>query len=870
MNNIKQLIEKSRKSPELAPIYAMELDRQLRSMAQAPLTFSAKALGDVTRDKIRALGLNKIFDSLPSQQSGGIIYHAEMVAKQGKNSEAIAYAFLNANGSEVNALNLLYANHASTNPKLRLYFMNKYLASYGLEIQLEEGDAKDFFHSIKSKKSSTKVDGPLVSVIMPVHNAEGTIELAVGSMLNQTWHNLQIIIVDDASNDVTLQKVKELAKQDPRIQILTSHINVGPYVCRNLGLLHARGQWLTVHDADDWAFPDRIEQQVNALTKANALACTGRMLRINEQGQITRPVSGVSNSEDGYLRLCFVSLMVQTNYFRNQLGAWDSVRVGGDAELIDRLKPLGTTTTDLHQPVMLCLDHEACLTNHKVFGLTNETGQTQPMRVDYKNAFSKWHKTLGIKKLFPFGKARPFEAPIGNSVDQDSIKKAFATWTYNLDLIKASELFDAGWYLSQYPEVEQSGLEAAEHYLVFGNTGATDPSLGFSSRFYLLSRSLKTNPLVHYLRGKDGGPNPKRVLLAAAEVAKTGLHERGIALAEAHLPDELAYTVHVLKANEALDKGNEEGWTENINSYLAHFNVNPICLEAGEGTVFDRLNTSALPPITEGPLVTIIMPAWNAEKTVRKAAQSILNQTWRNLELLVVDDASSDSTWMLLQQIANSDPRVKIFRNNNNVGPYVSKNIALMQSKGKWITGHDADDWAHPQRIEKHLSHAVHGNHPVSTAFMLRIMEQGNVNYFSSIGDFSPDGAARVCSISTLFSADFMRTNLGFWDSVRYGADSELLGRAKRILNNKSIEFNSIAMLCLDLPSSLSNDSSSGIKTITGLSSNRKNYIEAGKIWHQKAFTKDLYIDFNHHPRKFYAPEQMIVSPESKLPGKFD
>ena len=858
--DLTQPFKKAFDFPALSHVYALEVDRQLRAMGKEPITFSARGLAENAPVTPETLGLGGLFPKNTSAEPVNAIFWAETLIKEGKGGEALAHAFTHAQGEQINALNLLYANHATQRSELRLHYLNKYLRAYGLRIDLAQGEVLPFFHRLRSNPASNKADGPLVTVIMPSHNAEGTIELAVGSLFNQTWQNLQIIIVDDASTDSTPQKAKDLAKRDPRVEVLRSPVNVGPYVCRNLGVLHTRGEWLTVHDADDWAFPDRIEQQVQALTTANALACTGRMLRMNEQGQIRRPTASASTAQDGYLRLCFVSLMVQTAYFRNELGAWDSVRVGGDAEMIERLKVLGTPQRHLQRPVMLCLDHEAGLTNHHELGLADETGQTQPLRADYKQAFIVWHNPIGPKKLCVFGKLRSFDAPKANLVDQSAIKNVFATWLKNLELIKASELFDADWYKSQYHGIEQTGLEAAEHYLVHGATGATDPSPDFSSRFYLSSRSVKVHPLVHSLRGKDSGANPKRVLLAAAEVAKTGEHERAISLAETHLPPELAYTSHILKANAALAKGDEAGWQTHTNAYLSHFDVAPIRLSDGEGTLFDRLATGPLQPVTDGPLVTVIMPAWNAEKTVRKAAQSILNQTWRNLELLIVDDASTDGTWTVLQAIAASDTRVKIFRNKVNVGPYVSKNIALTQAKGAWITGHDADDWAHPQRLERHLGEAQVRNLDASLVYMIKITSEGNFSHIAQQGSFCLDGVARKASISCLFSRKVLTDMLGYWDTVRFGADSEMIMRAEKSLGDRFGVVEQIAMLCQDLEASLTNHPVHGVNKQTGISPVRSNYRVAWTKWLKDSSAgARVYLDFPQGQRRYDAAAEMVV-----------
>ena len=85
------------------------------------------------------------------------------------------------------------------------------------------------------------------------------------------------------------------------------------------------------------------------------------------------------------------------------------------------------------------------------------------------------------------------------------------------------------------------------------------------------------------------------------------------------------------------------------------------------------------------------------------AASSILEQSWKPIELIIVDDCSTDDTWSIAKRVAHLDPRVRVRRNSVNVGPYVCKNLALSMVKGAYITCHDADDWAHPQRLEKQL-----------------------------------------------------------------------------------------------------------------------------------------------------------------------
>lgn len=102
--------------------------------------------------------------------------------------------------------------------------------------------------------------------------------------------------------------------------------------------------------------------------------------------------------------------------------------------------------------------------------------------------------------------------------------------------------------------------------------------------------------------------------------------------------------------------------------------------------------------------VSIIMTAHNAEETIDYAMRSVLNQTHESIELIVVDDFSSDQTTAIVEEISRNDSRVVLIRNNENLGPYKSRNIAIDRSTGDFIAIHDADDSALPDRIECQLA----------------------------------------------------------------------------------------------------------------------------------------------------------------------
>ena len=100
---------------------------------------------------------------------------------------------------------------------------------------------------------------PLVSVIIPVYNAEQYLCECLESVVNQTLREIEIICVDDGSTDDSLPVIRKLQKKDSRISVLLQE-HKGAGAARNLGLAHAKGQYLAFLDADDYFDPQLLEK----------------------------------------------------------------------------------------------------------------------------------------------------------------------------------------------------------------------------------------------------------------------------------------------------------------------------------------------------------------------------------------------------------------------------------------------------------------------------------------------------------------------------------------------------------------------------------------------------------------------------------
>ena len=104
------------------------------------------------------------------------------------------------------------------------------------------------------------------------------------------------------------------------------------------------------------------------------------------------------------------------------------------------------------------------------------------------------------------------------------------------------------------------------------------------------------------------------------------------------------------------------------------------------------------------PRVSVIVPAYNAAGFLKRALHSALAQTMPDLELIVVDDASSDATLALAREVAARDPRVQVLHNERNRGMYPTYNRAIDAARGEWIAALDADDVWLPERLERMLA----------------------------------------------------------------------------------------------------------------------------------------------------------------------
>ena len=125
--------------------------------------------------------------------------------------------------------------------------------------------------------------------------------------------------------------------------------------------------------------------------------------------------------------------------------------------------------------------------------------------------------------------------------------------------------------------------------------------------------------------------------------------------------------------------------------------------------------------------VSIITPSFNSKKFISQTIESVLNQTYRNWEMIIVDDVSPDNSNEIIEEYTQKDSRIKLIKLEQNSGPAVARNRAIEEAKGRFIAFLDADDLWHKEKLEKQLT----------------FMEQNDVAFtFSSYDLIDEDGNA--------------------------------------------------------------------------------------------------------------------------------
>lgn len=224
-----------------------------------------------------------------------------------------------------------------------------------------------------------------------------------------------------------------------------------------------------------------------------------------------------------------------------------------------------------------------------------------------------------------------------------------------------------------------------------------------------------------------------------------------------------------------------------LNRYFARHGLAPLQLrQAGAPLGVTQLApigaaSAATAMAGSDTLLSVVIPTYDNAVHIRASVESMLWQTRRPDEILVIDDASRDGTATIVEALAWAHPELlRVIRLPHNRGAYFARNLGLAAARGRFVAFHDADDFAHPQRLEHALAPLLADEQiHATTSRCVRLADDGQ------FGEARTWPLTRWTPISLTVRREVVLRRVGYFDDQRFGADSEYVARIRLLLGER-------------------------------------------------------------------------------------
>lgn len=412
---------------------------------------------------------------------------------------------------------------------------------------------------------------PILSVIMPCYNALPGLPDTLRSVLEQSFRNFELLIIDDASTDGSWEELQDFAAVDERIRLFRMAQNCRQGVCRNIGLEYARGEYIVFVDADDILLPGALAAGIKAIREVDADLVIQAAEKQMKDGRLWR-------------------------------------------------RP------------------------HLEAGILN---QQQALDAFFRSAI---HPEVWAK-------------------------------VYRADILKGCR-FPEHVYHQDVPFV-LSALRAAQRI-------AINPFLAV--RYIASSNSSMRPKNPRYLHFHSAWRFYGFVEKALKSAGVTGIPFLKSNLENIVLPKVAAFAAS--GAGLPMTDGDYDLLKNNVPF------LKGLMKEMANACTGSRLPLSGCrqrtrlawqPCLADEPAISVIMAVYNQEKLLPRAVDSVLNQSFSDFELILIDDASRDNSWRICEEYAGRDERVRIFRNEENHGLGFCRNLGLEKACGRYVIHADSD-----------------------------------------------------------------------------------------------------------------------------------------------------------------------------------
>ncbi len=534
---------------------------------------------------------------------------------------------------------------------------------------------------------------PKVSIIIPCYNSERFLPECLDSIRNQTMRQWELFLLDDASTDGTKSVIERYCRMDERIKPYYFQDNKGPYVRRNFAIEQANSDFILIQDADDIARPAKLEILYNEITKDAQLGIVGsfyRMFLIEFKGLKYTDKIGFPLTHDEIIDqyrskrdFCWHGSAIIHKELFEAIGLYDENPFSSDSFWLAKAAVYAAHSSNIklkNIPEFLTLKRAHPISQTGVLPTFDQRSKRAKFHIYWRYKLSKV-----IEKLHNNPNV-DIKAELGNCKCNDYIERyghLFEQWEseplnnemLNMLISIVVGLFNNCRYVSCIVRLE--GMETMARNIAkrFKNYDLLRAITYFAidmkqQSLECLNREIQNHnnqAAIKFISDYFENPSETDVYSWCLENGRfynlqiidledeSGIEQRSCAVSDRHIPARQGKQVN---ADRNLPCGQKE------------------------------------------PLVTVIMPVYNGANYIGEAIESVLIQNYPKLELVIVDDGSTDNTKEVVSRC--KDERIKYIYKENG-GPSSARNCAIRKAKGQYIIPLDSDDMMAPNFITLHL-----------------------------------------------------------------------------------------------------------------------------------------------------------------------
>ncbi len=485
---------------------------------------------------------------------------------------------------------------------------------------------------------------PLVSVLIPIYNVEKYLDQCLASLAAQTIKDAEFICINDGSTDGCLAIIQSYMKRDKRFKLLDK-ANSGYGDSMNQGLKKAEGKYIGIVESDDWAEPTMFAELTKLAEDNQAQA-----VKSNFYFYVSR--SGGSNTKCNLMDPSEVGTIVvprQTPYIFNCMASiWSGLYL--KQFLVDNKINFLPTPGASYQDTGF---------NFKVWTMADRAIYTTKAYLHYRID----NETSSVKS----------RAKVFCVCDEfDSIKQ------YLIDNGRMDQLKSVyTWRKYDIYHWNQSRLDGQN-------------LRDFTER---MAEEFKQDQSDGYFDLIDFSDQHKEDLKKIIESPGRYLRRRAIRQAIGKICRRMGQTLSHLSRSYIKRQ-------EVIYKLAGSIKLNDDSISHYQAEVVDQPTKYAELSVAGQPLISVIIPVYNAEQYLAETIDSLINQTLANIEIICIDDGSTDGSLALLKKYAKQDKRIKVYH-QKNAGVATARNEGLRRANGKYIMWCDSDDTYTPNMCLK-------------------------------------------------------------------------------------------------------------------------------------------------------------------------